>query len=210
MKSRVAIGLGLVIAVVFVISAPLSTFAATLSRTLSIGSTGPDVSTLQSFLGEDPTIYPAGLVTGYYGNLTSAAVSVFQGRNSIAMVGSVGPITLAAINAQLAVNGTGGPSAIISNVSVVPTRNSATVNWNTDESAKGMVYFSTSPLTTYERYNSVDVSGTVAATDLNFRTSQSVVLSNLLPNTTYYYMVYTTDMNNNVSVSWPTVFSTTN
>jgi len=207
---KFVLGLSVVAAVVFIIGTPMATFAATLTRTLGIGSTGTDVSSLQSFLGQDPTMYPANLVTGYYGNLTSAAVQVFQGRNSIAMVGYVGPATLAALNTQMALASNGGPAATIANISVAPGRTSAVISWNTNESARGMVYYSTSPLVTYEHYSSVDSSGTIAATDLNFVTSQNVSLANLMPNTTYYYMIYTTDMNNNVSVSWPTVFSTKN
>jgi hypothetical protein len=72
------------------------------------------------------------------------------------------------------------------------------------------VYYSTSPLVTYERENSVDVSGSTAYTDTNIHTSQNVYLSNLQANSTYYYMIYTTDQNGNVSVTWPQTFQTTN
>ena len=103
-----------------------------------------------------------------------------------------------------------GVAATILSVGMSPSRNSASVTWNTNELAKGHLYYSTSPLMTVEHLNSVEVSGTVAATDGNLRTSQGVTLQNLQANTTYYYMVYTTDASGNVSVTWPTSFSTTN
>ncbi|MEI6552933.1 MAG: peptidoglycan-binding protein [bacterium] len=195
----------------FVFIIPIVANAQTLTRQLQVGSTGSDVSELQTFLAQDPTIYPQGLVTGYFGSLTKAAVSRFQSQNGISMVGRVGPITLAAINSQIALGGGGTigdapqiTSAGVSNIS----RSSAVVNWYTNENAKGLVYYSTSPLTLGEHPNSVDVSGSTAMTDTNFRSNQSVTLQNLMPNTTYYYLAYVTDQNGNVSITWPATFTT--
>jgi phosphodiesterase/alkaline phosphatase D-like protein len=56
----------------------------------------------------------------------------------------------------------------------------------------------------------VNVSGSTAMTDTNFRNAQSVSLQNLQANTTYYYLIYTTDQTGNVSVTWPATFQTTN
>jgi len=61
--------------------------AATLTRQLELGMRGDDVSSLQTFLAQDVTIYPQGLVTGYFGSLTKSAVSNFQARNGISTVG---------------------------------------------------------------------------------------------------------------------------
>ena len=195
---------------------PFVAFAATLSRQLDIGSTGSDVTALQTFLAQDPTLYPQGLVTGYFGTLTAAAVSNFQARNGISNVGRVGPITLAALNAQMnngtvtggVQSGTAGPA--ITGVSVSAGRNNALVNWNTNQYAQGVVYYSTVPLTTYENANSVNVSGNTAMTDSGLHASQSVSLPNLSPNTTYYYLIYTTNQAGIVSVTWPSTFMTTN
>jgi peptidoglycan hydrolase-like protein with peptidoglycan-binding domain len=44
----------------------------------SFGSSNTSVSELQSLLASDPSIYPEGMVTGYYGNLTRSAVSRFS------------------------------------------------------------------------------------------------------------------------------------
>ena len=193
----------------FMVGAPMFTFADTLNRELSLGVSGADVSVLQTYLSHSPAIYPQGSVTGYFGNLTKAAVSNFQGANSIAMVGRVGPATLALLNVKIPADGNGGNSAIISNVLVSQDRNNATISWNTDIPASGKVYYSSNPLSLYENWNTVDVSGNSAMTDANFRNSQSVTLNNLQSNTTYYYTVYTVDQaGNNVSLTWPTVFAT--
>ncbi len=189
---------------------PFITSAATLYRELQFGMSGSDVSSLQTFLASDPTIYPQGLVTGYFGYLTKSAVSNFQAKNGIATVGRVGPITMAAINSQMSGTVSSGNAPMISNVYITAGSNTATVNWNTNGAAKGVVYYSNTPLTTYENINSVDVSGSTAMTDVNLHTSQSVSINGLQKNTTYYYLIYTTNGAGIVSVTWPTTFSTTN
>lgn len=76
-----------------------------LSRTLSLGMSGQDVSYLQRFLASDPTLYASGGVTGYFGQLTEAAVQRFQAKHGIASsgtppsngYGAVGPRTRALI-----------------------------------------------------------------------------------------------------------------
>ncbi|MBP6974468.1 MAG: peptidoglycan-binding protein [Candidatus Pacebacteria bacterium] len=177
---------------------------------------GNDVSSLQTFLATDNTIYPQGLVTGYFGGLTKSAVSNFQVRNGLPGVGRVGPATLPVINAQMNAGmntggaTVGGRSASISNVSVAINGRIPTVTWNTDELTKGVVYYSSTPLTAYERENAVDINGASIMTDANFRGSQSVSIPNLASNTTYYYMLYTTDQDGNVSVTTQKTFQTSN
>jgi len=56
-------------------------FSAT--RALAFGSTGDDVRALQVILARDPSIYPEGLVTGYFGSLTRAAVRQLHEREHI-------------------------------------------------------------------------------------------------------------------------------
>ncbi len=210
LQTRLVVGAGLIAGALMLI-APLVANADTLTRQLQLGMSGADVSSLQTFLAQDTTIYPQGLVTGYFGILTQTAVSNFQTRNGIASVGRVGPVTLAAINQQMAGGVvTNAQAPTITNVSVSAGNTSATINWNTDRYAQGVVYYSTTPLVTYEHTNSVDVSGLTAMTDTSLRTTQNVSLQNLQANTTYYYLVYTTDQGGNVSVTWPATFQTTN
>lgn len=62
---------------------------------------GDDVKTLQTILAADPSIYPEGLVTGLYGNLTSQAVKRFQKKHGIETLGIVGPKTLKKLNEEI-------------------------------------------------------------------------------------------------------------
>lgn len=104
-----------------------------IGRALKLGASGVDVSSLQQFLAQDRSIYPEGLVTGYYGALTQSAVQRWQtkfgvvssGSSSTTGFGVVGPRTIAAIRATCspAVNTQSGPTpAIVAGViQVTPT-----------------------------------------------------------------------------------------
>ena len=66
-------------------------------RDLFKGKQGEDVAILQAYLAEHG-FYPEGLVTGYFGLLTHAAVKRYQKLNDITPVaGYVGPITRGAL-----------------------------------------------------------------------------------------------------------------
>ena len=205
-----------IIAAAFAITVlPSLASADTLYRQLEIKMQGSDVSSLKSFLAQDNTIYPQGLVTGYFGGLTKSAVSNFQARNGLPAVGRVGPATLPVINAQMAAGmNNGGVTTVqapsISTVNVAVNGNVPTITWSTNVLTKGVVFYSASPLVTYERVNSVDISGSSIMTDTNFRSNQSIAIPNLLNNTVYYFMIYTTDQNGNVSVTAPSTFKTSN
>lgn len=83
---------------------------------LKLGSTGDDVTRLQRFLARDPSIYPEGTVSGYYGSLTEAAVRRWQAQNNIVSSGSpestgygvFGPRTAAAMSLMCVASGGGG------------------------------------------------------------------------------------------------------
>lgn len=60
-----------------------------------------DVTALQTFLAQDKAIYPEGLVTGFFGAGTEAAVKRFQKKHGIAQLGNVGPATRAKLNSLL-------------------------------------------------------------------------------------------------------------
>lgn len=68
-------------------------------------ATAQEVTALQKFLAQDPTLYPEMTISGYYGTLTEAAVQRFQVRYGIVQAGNyqstgygrVGPKTRAAI-----------------------------------------------------------------------------------------------------------------
>jgi len=203
-------GFGVGALIIVSVVTPLLSYAA-LTRQLDLGATGADVSELQTFLAQDRSIYPQGLVTGYFGTLTSAAVSNFQARNGLDNVGRVGPLTITRINAQMTggmATGADVSAPTIYNVSVSTSTNTATISWNTNEMAKGVVYYGTSPLTEYELPHTVTISGSVAMTDTSMRTAQSVVISNLQANTVHYYDIYVTDGAGNVSMTMQSSFRT--
>ncbi len=59
-------------------------FKATLKR----GMRNNDTKRLQELLASDPSIYPEGLITGYFGPLTEKAIQRFQSKNNIVSSGS--------------------------------------------------------------------------------------------------------------------------
>src|SRR3989344_1444456 len=77
-----------------------------LTADLVPGARGQAVTDLQTALASTPSIYPEGLVTGFYGSLTTKAVQNFQAANGIVSSGSpsttgygrVGPRTRAKLN----------------------------------------------------------------------------------------------------------------
>ena len=71
-------------------AAPVASY--TFTRNLTVGSTGADVTALQTKLGVSPA-------TGYFGAITKAAVVAFQTANGLPATGFVGPMTLAKLNA---------------------------------------------------------------------------------------------------------------
>jgi peptidoglycan hydrolase-like protein with peptidoglycan-binding domain len=210
--ARVTGGIAVALGIFSLMSATAFAQTVTLTRQLELGMSGTDVSALQAFLGQDNTIYPQGLVTGYFGSLTKSAVSNFQARNGIDSIGRVGPVTMVAINSQMGgmTSGVDNAGPIIANVSVSSGRTNANVSWSTNELAKGVVYYSTSLLSEYELLHSVSISGNVALSDTTLRTGQNVSLSNLQPNTVYYYDIYVTDAYGNVSMTMQSTFATTN
>ncbi len=82
------------------------------------------------------------------------------------------------------------PPAITAVTSSDLTTGAATITWTTNTSANSAVYFATS--------TSAAMSST-PATNASFATSHSIVLTSLLPDTTYYYAVQSTDAFDNVA-----------
>lgn len=75
-----------------------------LAYDFGFGATGDNVRCLQGFLKQQGVeIYPEGLLTGNFGNLTKQAVIRFQQKHGIPGTGFVGPITRAKINQMLLV-----------------------------------------------------------------------------------------------------------
>ena len=90
--------------------APMTSLPA-FSGDLTVGSKGDAVSNLQTFLKDQGvSIYPEGLVTGYFGALTKAALARYQAAQGISpAAGYFGPLTRANVNAKLALVTPGVP-----------------------------------------------------------------------------------------------------
>lgn len=69
-----------------------------ITRTLSLGSSGDDVTALQQFLSTQG--YLNASATGYFGALTKAAVSKWQAQNGISAVGVFGPVSRSYISSS--------------------------------------------------------------------------------------------------------------
>ncbi len=199
----------------------------TINSQLDFGETNADVTSLQTFFKDNSSIYPEGLVTGYFGSLSRSAVERFQTQKNIVSSGSaattgygrVGPSTRDAINELISAGGwtnlssdMTGPS--IFNLTKYTGSNTVTFTWNTDELASAKVFYNTSPVTMSEGdINSVGfgaTSGYTATNDSLARQSQQIIINNLNANTRYYYVIVATDLKGNVSVWNPNTTFTTN
>lgn len=211
--------MGIMLSAVVIMGAPLFAHAATINRQLEVGSIGNDVSAMQTFLASDPTLYPQGLVTGYFGSLTKTAVEKFQLRNGIDTAGRVGPATLPVLNYQMEHGINGGldidaPSIIGVQMNLSST--SATISWNTNSLARGKVFYGTSPIVMNNTFEATGinfieptvVSGNLAYYDGVTRTAHSISIVGLTPNTIYHYLVEVLDASNNISVTVPSSFRT--
>lgn len=203
------------------ISPVFATVFVPLTGQLDYGQTGTNVTNLQTFLASNPSIYPQGRITGYFGPLTKSAVMNYQNAYGIAQVGIVGPQTLASINGLIA-QGSGplggtlastiAPTIYTPSVSV--SRNGAVMNFITNEPTVTQVYYSFTPFQIAEAqvgFQKPTINGgSVTAKTSSYQTIQGTNLQNLLSNTLYYYIVEATDSSGNVSVTWPSSFVTTN
>lgn len=181
-----------------------------ITSSLDPGQTSANVTNLQTFFADNSAIYPEGLITGYFGGLTGKAVTRFQAEYGIAQAGRVGPITLNKINSLIATGGwttadISGPAFY--NVSRADSNTSSTFTFVTSENTIARVVYNTSPL----MFNEGDINsngfGSLGGMSVNsfsnMGTAHTVTLSNLQPNTVYYYTIIATDVHGNVSVVGP-------
>lgn len=167
---------------------------------------------LQQFLSTNYLIYPEGIVSGYFGPLTQAAVTQFQVAYDLPQVGRVGPMTLAKMNDIMSSGlGLDTSSPVIANSWISTTRNGATINWTTNDPSRGQVYYDTFPIQSNEASGHAQlayVSGAFAPNNMDVHGSQSVHIQGLSPNTFYYYLTRAIDSSGNVSMTVQKSFRT--
>lgn len=86
------------------------TNALSLSQDLEVGDRGEEVEVLQQVLASDPALYPEGLVTGYFGPLTQAALKRFEARYELDADGRFDGRARAVLNSLLE---EGAPSGVV-------------------------------------------------------------------------------------------------
>ncbi len=204
---------GAAFALFFALAAPLASSAATLTRQLELGMSGSDVTALQVFLASDTSLYPEGLVTGYFGSLTKAAVARYQSRNGLSPVGRVGPQTLQALGDLTDSGRTVGydqSAPVIGGISVSVSGSSATLAWNTSEAASAVAYYDTAPIRLAEANanTGVSISGASIVVNTALASSHTASIMGLQANTVYNYVVYVRDASGNVNITLPASFRT--
>lgn len=211
---------GIALAMFLVSSFGIQNANAAITTSLDFGSTGSDVTELQTYLATNASIYPSGLITGYFGPLTQAAVQRFQIAQGIVSSGTpqstgfgrVGPQTMGVLNILMmgATPVTWDASPTLTYPAIQRTSNSATFTWTTNEPTQGQVYYDTSALRADEATGPRQlpyVSGSYVAGPSG-QLSHSVTIQNLVPNTLYYYLTRAIDNSGNMSMTWPSTFLT--
>ncbi len=201
------------------------------------GMTSDEVKTLQEILATDPSIYPEGKITGYFGFLTRQAVKRFQKIAGLEQVGTVGPKTLAKLN-ELLTEGAGNSGKVPFGLLIAPGIRAKlglapVVSANKeDKTTAPIIWAITSapfkPGTTSEKITwTTDeesdskvwysaVSPVVTASPTLYATSTTAVLTKnhevviigLTTNTKYYFKLTSTDEHNNTATSVELSFTT--
>ncbi|MFA7201733.1 MAG: fibronectin type III domain-containing protein [Candidatus Paceibacterota bacterium] len=219
---KILLSMGVVAAILIISLVGIQGAQAMITNQLDLGSTGSDVTEVQTYYSGDASIYPSGLITGYFGPLTQSATQKFQTMQGIVSSGSaettgygrVGPQTIIRLNSLI---GSGyvqtytNPAPLLSGTLVQHNGTAVSLSWNTNEPTQGQVYFSTSPLLLSEQTTPTDlayVSGSLASDGAGLQMSHAVTIQNLQPNTTYYYLTRGIDSVGNMSMTWPATFNT--
>lgn len=202
----------LVLLFTFSISSSIA-HAAMISTQLDLGSTGQEVTDLQTYLATNANWYPSGLVTGYFGAMTQTAVQKFQiaqgivtsGTAATTGFGRVGPSTLTRLNTLMNNGNTSTLNTVpvLSPVVVQTGPTTITYSWTTNEPTTGQIYWGTSPIQSDEAtgYGQTPyVSGTLALDAGGLQTSHVITVSNLMPHTMYYYFMRSIDASGDMSV----------
>lgn len=203
------LALGLVIVALLPTPADAAYTEVTSANTLKVGSRGDSVIALQTFLASNADIYPAGIVSGYYGSLTTAAVKQFQLHYELDADGIAGPITKAKMNALIRANmGLDVYAPVLSNMVVTNTGTTTHISFASNEPVKASVWYDTGGLLlrNHSLVFGAPNAGGAMNVDATFGMNKNFSLPNLAPNTNYNYVVMAVDASGNITFTWPKVF----
>jgi peptidoglycan hydrolase-like protein with peptidoglycan-binding domain len=177
--------------------------------TMKMGTRGSNVTALQQLLSTNRDIYPAGMVTGYYGPLTHSAVVQFQLHYNLAADGIAGPATIGKMNSVIAMGrGLDIYAPQIANVKTSSNGRVESISFNSNEPVRAYVYYDTNGLMVRDSgasFTAPMVSGTAVSTS-TYGTSNTVTTPTLNSNTNYNYMVLAVDQSGNWNVYSPGTF----
>jgi len=105
-----------------------------LTSPLKIGSSGEDVRVLQAVLMRDSSLYPSGVVSGYFGELTKQAVINFQKENNLSLTGEIDSKTAEKFNEIYGAESSLSLGNDISTIPLINGNNSANKQINSFES----------------------------------------------------------------------------
>jgi peptidoglycan hydrolase-like protein with peptidoglycan-binding domain len=217
------------------VTTPVATSALDITATLSLGSTGDEVTQLQEFL-QTQGFYTFPTVTGYFGSVTEAAVKAYQRSQGIDPIGIVGPQTRAALvqsSTAAAATRAGTSSSSTSTTTSVPSSPPiisggeggggfssspppdvtppviSTISTGSIVSSSATISWTTDEAATSQViYGLTSAYGATTTLDSSLITSHSVALSGLTPSTTYHYEVISSDSSGNKSTSTDQIFTT--
>ncbi|MEO6536233.1 MAG: peptidoglycan-binding protein [Candidatus Paceibacterota bacterium] len=214
-----------------------SNLALIITRQLSLGATGADVSALQQFL-KNLGFYTFPTITGYFGPVTAQAVSAFQSAHGLAPVGEVGPLTRAIIAAMSssASTGTSGSSNTTTTTTTTSTSGSSSssdggggghygpstsaqtdttppvvssVASSTAQTTAAITWTTDESATSQVEYGTTTSYGSLTTLDSALVTSHNVNITGLSAATDYHYRVRSADSTGNTTTDSDHIFTTT-
>src|SRR3989344_7322041 len=151
----------------------------TFTRQLSRGASGEDVRKLQEFFAQDKSLYPEGLITGYFGPATERAMKKWQEKNNLEAVGRIGPKSIMKLN-ELMTRGAGKSGIIPPGLLIAPRiqQKFGTSNFATTSIPIYPIYTTTTATTTVQYiyvYSTSTLATSTIATSTTYTTTTTYV-----------------------------------
>lgn len=202
------------------------------TKYLRRGLKNVEIENLQAFLKEFPDIYPEGLLTGYYGELTERAVRKFQKKYGEDDDGKIGPKTRKLLNwriQELLTQGAGNsgkiPPGLLHALGIQKKIATSTppildttppiisdINATDIASTTTSIVWTTNEvadsLVSYATSSPIASENKTEISNSSYVTNHNIGLIDLTASTTYYYMITSKDSSNNTATSTEYLFTT--